>query len=366
MRITGITVHLLRKELASTMAISRGGFRVRNHAIVEVRTDEGITGLGEGIGDALLVKAIVEQRLAELAIGLDPCDIERVRERLIDSQVYFESKGSAICAASGIEMACWDIKGKALNVPVYQLLGGRYRDTLEAYASDIYWEEDVSAMARNAERIVRLGFKTVKAHIGRRPPRQDIERVAALREAVGRHVALMIDLNAGYDLLQAREAVSLWEKFDLFWLEEPVRPEYLDAMAELRRYSNIRIAAGENEFRIHGFKQMFDKNSVDVAMPDIGRAGGIQETRNICALASAYGTAVSPHNFSSGVLLAATLHVMAATPNTSLLEVDTSGNAIYQELLVEPLEIRDGLVRVPSAPGLGVALTKDVLARHGV
>ena len=121
MKITEIRVFLLQKKLSSPMRISRGGFTIRTHAIVELHTDEGITGLGEGIGSARLVKAILEGQMADLAIGLDPFNIERVRQQLMDSQVYFERKGSGICAASAIEMACWDIKGKALNVPVYQL-----------------------------------------------------------------------------------------------------------------------------------------------------------------------------------------------------------------------------------------------------
>ena len=138
MKISSIRVFLLQKKLSSTMRISRGGFDVRNHTIVEVHTDEGITGLGEGVGNAHLVKAILEGQMGKLALGLDPFNIEKVRNTLIDSQVYFERMGSAICAASAIEMACWDIKGKALNVPVYQLLGGLYQEQLETYASDVY------------------------------------------------------------------------------------------------------------------------------------------------------------------------------------------------------------------------------------
>ena len=366
MKITDIKIYLLRKKLSSSMTISRGGFNVRTHAIVEVHTDEGISGLGEGVGDAILVSAIVDKRMRESAIGLNPMEIEHVREKLMDGQVYFESKGSGICAASAIEMACWDIKGKALNVPVYQLLGGLYQDSLEAYVSDVYWEEDPRKMAKNAERILGKGFKTIKAHIGHRSPREDLGRVKALRETAGEATRLMLDLNAGYDAMQAREAMRLWKKFDLYWIEEPVSPYHLDILADLRARADIPIAAGENEFRVKGFKELFDKKAVDIAMPDIGRVGGIQETKNICALAAAYGVAVSPHNFSSGILLAATIHLMASTPNTTLLEFDTSENAIYQELLTDPLVLNDGCVMVPSSPGLGVHLPKQVIDKYAV
>jgi L-alanine-DL-glutamate epimerase-like enolase superfamily enzyme len=366
MKIIKIQVYLLQKKLSSSMAISRGGFNVRSHAIVEVVTDQGVTGLGEGVGDTVLIKEIIESRLANRVIGLDPMNIEKMREALIDSQVYFELKGSVICAASAIEMACWDIKGKALGVPVYQLLGGLHHATLDTYASDVYWEESSLDMARNAERILALGFKNIKAHLGCRPPRDETQRVSALRAAVGDDAKLMIDLNAGYTRLAAAEASRLWEQFQLYWLEEPLHPAQLDAMADLRRQMAMPLACGENEFRLSGFKQLFDKHAVDVAMPDIGRAGGIQETKNISVLAEAYGITISPHNFSSGILLAATIQLMASTSNAALLEYDSSGNAVYQDLLVEPLEIKDGRVTVPHHPGLGVHLPTHILKQYAV
>lgn len=366
MKITDVKVILLQRTLTSSMHISRGGFAVRSHAIVEVHTDEGITGLGEGVGDAQLVKAIVETRLKPLAVGLDPTNIETVRRKLMDSQVYFERKGSAICAASGIEMACWDIKGKALNVPVYQLLGGLYRDNLDSYVSDVYWEEDGKIMARNVERILGLGYTAIKVHVGRGTPNADYEKLRLIREVAGNHIKLMVDLNAGYNSMDARRAATLCENLNLFWLEEPVLPDQIDTLADLRQRARMPIAAGENEFRLYGFKELFEKRAIDVAMPDIGRVGGIQETRNICTLADTYGIMVSPHNFSSGVLLAATIHLMASTPNTLLLELDSSENAIYQELLVEPLKINNGLVLVPTQPGLGVEMKSDTIRRYAM
>ena len=366
MKIKKIHVHLLQKKLTSSMRISRGGFDVRHHLIVEVVTDEGITGLGEGIGNARLIRQILTGSMIEQAVGLDPMNIEAVRDKLIDSHVYIEQKGSVVCAASAIEMACWDIKGKALNVPVFQLLGGLYRDKIEAYASDIYWEEEPTKMGENASRIKSLGYSTIKAHLGCKSPKEDTLRVQALRDAIGPDIALMIDLNGGYNRLQAFQAAKLWEPFNLHWLEEPVSPNQIDCLADLRNRTSIPIAAGENEFRVYGFKNLFDKNAVDVAMPDVGRVGGIQEARNICALAQGYGVLVSPHNYSSGVLLGATIQLMASLPNAHLLEIDTSDNAVYQELLIEPLHIESGFVRVPAFPGLGVKLSKEVLKKYSV
>lgn len=365
MRITDIRVYILQKQLKSPMWISRGGFTVRRHAIVEVVTDAGITGLGEGIGAPDSIRALICDKMATRVSGLDPFNIEQIRSNLIDGDVYYERMGSAICAASAVEMACWDIKGKALDVPVYQLLGGCCREHVEAYASDVYWEEDAGRMAENARRIVSLGYRAIKVHIGVRPPREELPRLDAVRQAIGDTVELMVDLNAGYHALDAMQAVELWREFDIRWLEEPVSPNEMAALQRIRSRSSIPIAAGENEFRIYGFKSMLDAAAADVIMPDIGRAGGLMETRNICALAGAYGVPVSPHNFSSGVLLAATVHLMASVPNTVLLEMDTSGNAVYEELLTWAPTFDGGVLEVPACTGLGVALPEAVRKQYG-
>ena len=366
MKIKEIRVHLLQKKLTTSMRISRGGFDVRHHLIVEIITDKGITGLGEGVGNAHLIQSILKGSMIERAVGLDPMNIEKVRQKLIDSHVYFEQKGSVICAASAIEMACWDIKGKAFNVPVFELLGGLYRDKIEAYASDIYWEEDPKKMGENAARVKSLGYGAIKAHLGYKSPKEETLRVEAMRDAIGLEIDLMIDLNGGYNRLQAFQAAKLWEPYNLYWLEEPVSPVQIDCLADLRSRTSIPIAAGENEFRVHGFKPLFDKKALDIAMPDIGRVGGIQEARNICALAESCGILVSPHNYSSGVLLGATIQLMASVPNTHLLEIDTSDNAVYQELLIEPLEIESGFVEVPQFSGLGVKLDNEILKKYSV
>lgn len=366
MIITHIEVYLLKKPLASSMHISRGGFQVRQHALVKVHTDAGITGIGEGIGNAPLIKSIIESSLGPEAVGLNPMNLEQLREAFYTRPVYFERKGSVVCAASAIEMACWDIKGKVLGVPCYELLGGLYRKSIPAYASDIYWEEDIQSMADHARRIQDLGFQTIKAHLGWESPEKDLPRVKAIREAVGAKVQLMIDLNAGYNLHEARRAAKLWGEFDLYWLEEPLAPDHVEALADLRHCIDIPIAAGENEFFAQGFHELFQKKAVDVAMPDLGRVGGILEAKNICAVAQAAGVPVSPHNFSSGVLLAATAHLMASTPNTTLLEVDTSGNAIYNDLVIEGVEFKNGYFHITDAPGLGVEIPEAVLETYAV
>ena len=269
-----------------------------------------------------------------------------------------------ICAASAIETACWDILGKEKNVPLYQLLGGLVRDKVEVYASDVYWDKDPRTMAENAERIAKKGIKTIKVHLGCLPPEEEVEHVKVLREVLGVDISLMIDFNAGYDRSSALRALKLLEPYNIYWFEEPVNPGLADVQADLRRQTKIPIASGENEFRLEGFKYLFDQNAVDFAMPDIGRVGGIQETLDICALAKTFGIPVSPHNFSSGVLLAATMHLMVAVSNTELLEIDTSGNAVYNEFFPEPIQIKDGFAFPSHRSGLGVELNSEILDNY--
>lgn len=361
MKITDVKCHLLKKELSSSMRISRGGFETRYHLIVEVLTDEGISGLGEGIGTAHYVKGIIENKMRDLALGLDPRNIETIREKLLDNQVYFERGGSAVCAASAIEMACWDIKAKALSVPLYELLGGKFREEVEVYASNIYWHEDLGQIISETEELLYRGIKNIKAHIGCRDPKNDLYIVRALRETIGDDGKLMIDLNCGYSYPMALRACELWAPFDIFWLEEPLSPYSLNKIKDLKQHTNIPIAWGENEFRSTGFQDLFARGLVDYAMPDIGRVGGILETKMICKMAAQRGVLVTPHNYSSGVLLAATLHLMASEPNSYLLEYDGSNNAVYREFFPEFPRLADGRMSIPSQPGLGVELNDDVL-----
>lgn len=356
MKITDVQAYVLRKQLERPLLTSRSDGAVRTHVLVQVMTDAGITGLGEGLGHSGVIKGIVDELLGPRVLGADPFEVTALYRRMVEGDVLWDLKGSLLCAASAIEIACWDIKGKALGVPVYQLLGGRVRDRIEAYASDLFWAPP-DAMARDAARWVEQGFRVVKCHIGRLPPAQETVRVRAMRQAIGPDAGLMIDLNCGYDLDTALEAARRWAEYDIFWLEEPLSPYLVEPLARLRAAVDIPIAAGENEFTAHGFKPLFDHGALDYAMPDVARAGGLGETQRICALAAAYGVPVSPHSFGSGVHLAATLHLMAATPNTKLLELDVAGMSVMHDLFLQPLQVVEGHVLVPDTPGLGVELS---------
>ena len=301
-----------------------------------------------------------------MAIGLDPCDIGRLWHRLFASRAFWETGGSVVCGISAIEVACWDIRGQAEGVPVCELLGGRKRDRVEAYASDLHWEQP-ERMADLAAQYVEQGFRSVKTHVGAPNERgRDLERLRRMREAIGPEVGLMVDINTAFDrptaLAFGREIVS----FSPYWYEEPLSPLDGQGHAWLRRDLPLKIATGENLYASEGFEPLLACRGCDFVMPDILRCGGIEQTRRICEAARAAGIVASPHNYSSGVGLAATLHLMAATPDTQWLEFDTTGTAVYEELFVEPLVVEGGFVRVPTGPGLGVRLSEGTVDRWRV
>jgi L-alanine-DL-glutamate epimerase-like enolase superfamily enzyme len=218
-------------------------------------------------------------------------------------------------------------------------------------------------MAETAKGFVDEGFRWVKTHIGAEHD-NDLVRLEAIRRAIGPEIGLMIDINTIFDRQTALEQGLRQAAFDPFWYEEPIAPADYEGHTWLRDRLPMPIAAGENLYTLHGFEPMFACRGCDYVMPDILRCGGIGQTRLICEAAEREGFIATPHNFSSGVGLAATLHLMAAVPQTRLLEYDTSRTSIYEEMFVEPLAVKDGRVRVPTAPGLGVALTEEIIAKY--
>jgi L-alanine-DL-glutamate epimerase-like enolase superfamily enzyme len=334
-------------------------------SLVRVTTDEGIDGLGEAWCDPALADGVVLGKLRPQVLGEDPFNVELIWHRAFDGAAMYDPKGAVVAGMSGIDMACWDIMGKALGQPVHKLIGGLCRDAIEAYASDLHWQENPADMARLAASFVEQGFRRVKTHVGV-DPHDDVRRVRALREAIGPDVGLMVDINTGFDRPTAIRFGRRIAEYDITWYEEPLSPMDLDGLAVIRESTGIPIATGENEYTRWGFREMLSKGGVDVAMPDMARTGGITEMRKICAVAEAFGVVVSPHNYSSGVCSAATLHLMAATPRTGPLEWDTVGSSIVPELFVEPPVLRDGHIVVPQLPGLGVHLPDEVRAQYAV
>jgi L-alanine-DL-glutamate epimerase-like enolase superfamily enzyme len=362
MKITNVRTIQLTRRLSRLLRNSCDARDRRRFTFVLVETDAGITGIGDAPGNQSFIDTIVEKHYKNQVVGMDPCDNESLWRKLYPGGAFWEIGGSAVCALSAIEVACWDIRGKAEGVPVSQLLGGAKRDWIDAYASDLHWDEP-QMMAETAKGFVDEGFRWVKTHIGAERD-NDLVRLEAVRRAIGPDIGLMIDINTVYDRQTALEQGRRQAAFDPFWFEEPIAPADYEGHTWLRDRLPMPIAAGENLYTVYGFSPMFACRGCDYVMPDILRCGGIQQTRLICEAAEREGVIATPHNFSSGVGLAATLHLMAAVPQTQLLEYDTSRTSIYEEMFVEPLVVKDGRVRVPTTPGLGVALTEEIIAKY--
>lgn len=368
MNITDVRVVKLEAPLEGKHRISRGRTTAaRPAAIVVVETDAGVTGIGEGYGpNPDVVRTIVEEKYAETLVGENPLDVERLWTEMVEGYTYWDQKGPGISAASGVDLALWDIVGKHYGAPVHRLLGGDARGDgrVRAYASDLFLD-DPETMAERAADHVDRGFPAVKTHLGRDVDAMR-ERVVAIREAVG-DAELMVDLNCGFEQRgRALRFGRMLKEHDVYWYEEPLSPYDVEGHAELRRKLDVPIATGENEYTKWGFKRLLTAGAVDFPMPDLMRCGGITEARRICALADAFGTTPTPHNFSTGVGLAATLHLIACTPACEWLEYDVTDNPLYERLLSSPVDVDDeGRVAVPTEPGLGVELPPDVVEEFG-
>ena len=362
MKITDVKAIQLAKKFSRPQRIGSILRNQRRFTFLVVTTDEGVTGVGDAFGNQALMETIIERHIKPQALGMDPLDIEGLWKKLYEGSFFWETGGSVVCGISALEVACWDIQGKAKGVPVSELLGGAKRSWVEAYASDLH-QDDPGYMADLAKSFVDAGFRVVKTHIGI-DPQEDLRRLDAIRKAIGPDTGLMIDLNTALDRQTALNRGLQYLPYSPFWLEEPISPVDYEGHAWLREWLPTPIAAGENLFTVRGFEPMFAAKGCDYIMPDILRCGGLRQTRLICETAERHGVIATPHNYSSGVGLAATLHLMAALPQTQLLEYDPTPTSIYDELFVEPLKVEGNRVRVPTAPGLGVELTGEIISRY--
>lgn len=361
MEITDIHTIKVQYNMEEPLGVSRDReIRSRRAALIVVETDTEITGIGEGVGaKPSIVQRIVEEKYSPRLIGENPLDIERLWQMMLTEDLYWDRKGIGTAVASGVDIALWDIAGKYYDEPVYRLLGGDTDDgRLKAYASDLFWD-DPDLMAERAAEYVEQGFSAVKTHLGRGID-ADEERVAAIRNAIG-DAALMVDMNCGYTYSDALRVGEMLETYDVYWYEEPLSPYDVDGLARLRRKLNVPLAAGENEYTKWGFRELFEAEAVDYAMPDAMRCGGITEANKICTLAEAFDVVTSLHCFTTGVGLAATMHVMAASPATQWLEFDPSDFPLYESLFISSIDVIDGYVPLPSDPGLGVDIEETNL-----
>ena len=362
MKITGVSTFLMHvgpppPEAYASEAGSRGApfGGTRNWLFVKVHTDAGLTGIGECSGWPRVVETAV-QDLARVLVGEDPAHIERLWQLMHTAIMGHGLTGTVGAGAmTGLDMALWDIKGKALDTPVWNLLGGKVRDRIRIYGH----ANDVKTALSLRDR----GVSALKCG-GVADP---VRKVAELRNAVGDDMDIMIDLH-GPPWLTPADAASVaraLEPYGLLFVEDPIAPENLDGYKRIRDTSNVPLAAGERMATIFGLRELIERELVDVVQPDTGRAGGITQMKKIAAMAEAHHIMVAPHSGSLGpVAEYAALHVLAAIPNALILErLEDDWDGRARTVVPHPVAV-DGFIAVPDAPGLGVDIDEAFVAAH--
>jgi D-galactarolactone cycloisomerase len=378
MKITDVITHQLLVNVDEPFTSSRGWFyKTKGALVVEIVTDEGVIGWGDCYGPAAVNKAIVDTVLRASLIGRDPFDVEVIWEELYNKVKDYGLTGMTISAISGIDIALWDIIGKAVGKPIHKLIGGAFRTELQAYATGLYFK-DMDRLneqaVEEARGYVDQGFKAIKMKIGLGSQTKDIDRVAAVRDAIGNDVQLMVDANHCFTVPQAINLGRELEKLGVHWFEEPISPEDLDGYVEVSRKLDMAIAGGENEFTKFSFRRILEKRAMDIVQPDVCAAGGITECKKIAALAQAQAIQCVPHAWGTAIGLAATMHFLASLPNTPpclvpqppMLEYEQTFNPFRDELSSTALTHVGGIVHVPTGPGLGIEINRAVLDKYRV
>jgi L-alanine-DL-glutamate epimerase-like enolase superfamily enzyme len=340
--------------------------------IVRVHTDAGITGIGEVDSSPLVAKAIIEapmshaiaRGLAECVIDEDPLEIERLWDKMYQGSIFFGRGGAAQQAISGIDIALWDIAGKVYRQPVYKLLGGGFNKKLRAYASILFGDtpEETYEIGR---RWVEAGFTAVKFGWGPLGQSEagDLAHVQAARNGVGAEADFMIDAGLAYDAATAIRRAHQFAEFQPVWFEEALHPDDYEGYTKLAANSPIRIAAGEQDVTLAGFKRLLDCG-LDVIQPDVARVGGLTNMRRVGHLAAQRHRLCVNHSYKTGVSVAASLHALAAMPNSYWLEYCVEQSPLRQQLTRQKFPIQDGFVSVPEEPGLGVELDEEILEKY--
>ncbi|WP_206928893.1 mandelate racemase/muconate lactonizing enzyme family protein [Roseococcus thiosulfatophilus] len=375
MKVTKVTCHVLQSKVEKPFVSARGWrYTTRSSCVVEIETDAGITGWGECYGPAAVNKALIETQYAPRVVGRDPFDVEVVWEDLYNRIKDYGAQGFSITALSGLDIALWDIMGRATGQPIHKLIGGAYRTEIMAYATGLYFidmDRLVEEAVEEAQGYVADGFRAIKMKIGLGDPALDLRRVRAVREAIGPDVKLAVDANHCFTVPQAIQLGRAMESLDLLWFEEPISPEDHDGYALVSQALDMAVAGGENDFTRWGFRDIIAKKAMDIVQPDVCAAGGISEMRKIATLASAFGVECVPHAWGSAIGLAATIQFIASLPDQPpafrpmppMLEFEQTPNPLRDELAREPIRQVRGMVKVPDGPGLGIEVDRDVLMK---
>jgi len=347
----------------------------RNFVFARIRTDDGLEGIGEArpVNREEPVAAYLEAIAHRYVLGSDPFNIEALVARITRDD--FELPGATeMTAIAIVEMACWDIVGKALDQPVYRLLGGACRPRIKAYANGWYTgERTPEAFAQAARKVVARGYRALKfdpfgagvAELERAEHARSVEMVEAVRDAVGPDVEILIEMHGRFTAAQAIGLARDLERVAPSWIEEPVPPDQLGALVQVARSTRIPVATGERLHLRTQFRDLFASGAAQICQADITHCGGLLETKKIAAMAETHGLLVAPHNVSASVGTAAALHIAASTPNFKIQEYfnDFAEPFVEQAAPGVP-KVEDGYFPLPQGPGLGVTFNEDVVTAH--
>jgi D-galactarolactone cycloisomerase len=376
MKIREVRTYVLRHPLpeAEVFGSSKGWHTVRQALLVEIVSDEGLSGFGEAYGPPGPSRTLVDELYAPRLVGRDALEHAVIWEDLYNTFRDYGRKGWPVAAISSVDIALWDLKGKALGQPVARLLGGPFRTQVRAYATGLYRhrvEDHTRALAREAEAYAAEGFRAMKMKVGF-GLEEDARNVRAVRAAIGPDRVLAMDANHAYDAGQAIRLGRKVEECDLAWFEEPVVPEDVDGYCQVRAAVRMPVAGGETEYARWGFRDLCVRRAVDILQPDICGCGGFTEAGRIAALASAHGITVFPHVWGSAVGLFASLQFAAALPpnppamlpSELLFELDRTPNPLRDHLAQNPVKRAGDVIEVPGGPGLGLEIDRQVLERY--
>jgi D-galactarolactone cycloisomerase len=370
-KIASVETFDLRCDIEPSFGWSQGWVDQRATTLVKITTEDGLVGWGEGAAASL-----IDELLAPLIIGGDPMQRgglwERMFHALYNANIFVGLAGSAL---SAIDIALWDLAGKATGLPAHALLGGKVRDRVAVYATGLYYTEGEfpDRLLDEARSYVEQGFTGMKTKVGGLTVEEDVRRVRALREAIGPEVRLMVDANEAYNATTAIRIGHKLAELDLMWFEEPVNAQDVEAYLQVKDALPMAIAGGENLRTRFEFKDYLARRAYDIAQPDIMHCGGITEMARICAMANAHGVQVNPHVWGSPIMIAATLHLTATLPpcptardpqpyaQEPVMEFDRTPSAIRQQVCAEPFDQRDSYIRVPEGPGLGIEVDEYVV-----
>ncbi len=387
MKITKVTSHVLSYDLPEVLGYSQQYYTKRSAHLVEVETDEGITGWGECFGPGAIAvanKGIVEGVIQPMILGMDPMDRDVVWHKVYNLMRDHGQKGMPMQSLSGVDIALWDIAGKVAGLPIHKLIGGAHRTDVPVYGYGMMLRPEPAAelaarFVDEAAAIKGMGFAATKMKTGL-GPKPDVTLCEAVRRGVGDDFPFMVDANHAYTTSDAFFVGRALEELDAYWFEEPVAPEDLNGYKELRANLKVNISGGEAEFGRWGWRAILENRGLDIAQPEVCALGGITEYLRVLALCHAHFTPVVNHVWGSAIAVATNLQLLAAMPPLPgglfpwepMLEFDTTHNAFRDQLLEAPLDIQgqvktnNGRVTIPQEPGLGVTPDRAFIERYKI